>query len=31
VTWLLWARYVLLVALAGTAAMLVWAAWKERA
>jgi hypothetical protein len=31
VTWLLWARLALLVALAGTAALLVWAAWKERA
>ncbi len=28
---LLWARLVLLAALAGTAAVLVWAAWKERA
>jgi hypothetical protein len=31
VTILLWARLVLLLALAGTTALLVWAAWKERA
>ena len=30
-TVLLWARLALLVALTGTAALLVWAAWKERA
>jgi hypothetical protein len=30
-TLLLWARFVLLAALAGTAALLVWAAWKDRA
>jgi hypothetical protein len=31
VTILLWARLALLLALAGTAVLLVWAAWKERA
>jgi hypothetical protein len=31
VTFLLWARFALLAALAGTAALLVWTAWKERA
>jgi hypothetical protein len=30
-TFLLWARLALLVALAGVSALLVWAAWKERA
>ena len=30
-TVLLWARFALLAVLAGTAAVLVWAAWKERA
>jgi hypothetical protein len=31
VTVLPWARLALLIALAGTASLLVWMAWKERA
>jgi hypothetical protein len=30
VTALLWARFALLAMLAGSVAVLVWAAWKER-
>jgi hypothetical protein len=30
-TLLLWARYGMLVLLAGTAALLVWLAWRQRA
>jgi hypothetical protein len=31
VTFLLWARFGLLVALAGVAAFILWSQWKERA
>lgn len=29
-TWLLWARFVVLGALGGAVALLLWIAWKER-
>jgi hypothetical protein len=31
VTFLLWARFGMLVALAGVAVLLLWSLWKERA
>ena len=30
-TWLLWARFALLLALGGVAILIVWTHWKERA